>query len=31
MPAIIYDDLTSKIPDYNYTRNRVYLGVTATY
>ncbi|MGB8371258.1 MAG: outer membrane beta-barrel protein [Limisphaerales bacterium] len=26
-----YDDLTSKIPDYNYTRNRVYLGVTATY
>jgi len=26
-----YDDLTSKIPEYNYTRNRVYLGVTATY
>jgi hypothetical protein len=26
-----YDDLTSKIPGYNYTRNRIYLGVTATY
>ena len=26
-----FDDLTSKIPDYNYTRNRVYLGVTAAY
>jgi len=26
-----FDDLTSQIPGYNYTRNRVYLGVTAVY
>jgi hypothetical protein len=26
-----FDDLQSNIPDYSYSRNRVYLGVTATY
>jgi hypothetical protein len=26
-----FDDLTSQIPGYNYTRNRVYLGVSAAY
>jgi hypothetical protein len=26
-----FDDLQSNIPDYGYSRNRVYLGVTATY
>jgi hypothetical protein len=26
-----YDDVVSDLANYSYTRNRVYLGVTATY